>query len=74
MRTSDYGQELTSPELLTFAHDGAGHDLPVLRLLLEQIRVPLSAFDVRLQDVGSVSLVFDGARGAVDVSDLAFSN
>ncbi|MEU5039525.1 hypothetical protein [Streptomyces griseorubiginosus] len=72
--TSDYGQELTSPDLLTVAHDGAGHDLPVRRLLLQQIRVPLSAFDVRLQDVRSVSLVFDGARGAVDVGDLAFSD
>ncbi len=71
---SDHGRQLTSPDLLTVANGGAGHDLPVRRLLLKQIRVPLSAFDIGLQDVRSVSLVFDGARGAVDVSDLAFSN
>lgn len=75
--TSDYGVDPAVPDLLATVSDPKTHRvLGIRRLLLNQSRIPVSAFRaIDLDDVRSVILVCDGTdRGAVDITDLSFSD
>lgn len=76
VRTTGYGQDPTVPDLLTTVTDPKSHStLPIRRLLLSQVRIPVQAFrSIDLGDIRSVTVVCDGTeRGALDITDLSFS-